>query len=164
MKKIISVLLAALLLCGVFAVAAFAEDEIGYTAVYTVGISEWNEGQVLLTPAEGYGAEVEKGASYKFTLEAYNGYKFDKTTVVKILPAKSYGPDIVLTNLDAGYGEIITPDEKGVYTIDNVEEDVVVAVYNLQNGNLPEIKDFLYDMFHFFLQLFQWFFGLSKNA
>ena len=166
MKKIISVLLAALMLCGVFSAAAYAEDgeEIGYTAEYTVHIAAWNEGQIILHPVDGDSYEVENGQSFRFTIETYNGYAFDQTTCVKIYPAKSYAPDMVLTNLDAGYGEIITPDEEGVYTIDAVEEDLVVAVFNLQSGNLPEIKNFLYDLFHFFLRLFQWFFGLDKNA
>lgn len=166
MKKIISVLLAALMLCGAFSAVSFAADdeEIGYTAAYTISIADWNDGEVELIPEEGYTADVQKGNDFRFRLETYNGYNFDKTTVVKVLPAKTYAPDLVLTNLDAGYGVNLTPDENGVYTIDSVDEDLVIVVYNLQKGNLPEVKNFLYDLFHFFLRLFQWFFGLDKNA
>ena len=163
MKKIISVLLALTLLSGAFAAVAFAEEEIGYTADYTVTVSDWNVSQVDLIPAEGFGTDVERGGSYQFTLEPVGGYTFDQTTVVKVLPAKSYGPDIVLTNLDANYGKVLTPDENGVYTIDCVEEDLIVAVYNLQRTNHAVIKDFLLDMFNFFLEFFRWFFGLAKT-
>ena len=166
MKKLLSVFLAALLLIGSMSVIAYAEDdeEIGYSASYTVSIASWNDGQVLVVPAEGYGYEVERGQPYKFTLEPYNGYAFDQTTVVRVLPAKTYAPDLVLTNLDAGYGETLTPDADGVYTIDAVNEDLVVAVYNITKGSLPGVRNFLFDMFQFFLRLFQWFFGLKKDA
>lgn len=166
MKKILSVLLAALLALGCFGAIAFAEDdgEIGYTASYAVYVSPWNQGQIQIVPAEGYGSEVKRGDNYKFTIETYNGYEFDQTTCVKIYPAKTFAPDMVLTNLDAGYGVTITPDADGVYTIDAVEEDLVVAVFNLTEGSMPAIRTFLFDMFNFFLRLFQWFFGLKKDV
>ena len=164
MKKLLSVFLAALMLCGVFSAAVFAEDEIGYTPAYTVAVSGWNTGEFEIVPVEGYQDVVEAGADFKFTITTLNGFEFDQTTVVKVLPAKTYAPDLVLTNLDVGYGENLTPDENGVYTIDHVNEDLIIAAYNLESGSLPKVKNFVLDLLQFFLRLFQWFFGLNKDA
>ena len=164
MKKLLSVFLAALMLCGVFSVAVWAEDDASYTPVYSVSVSGWNAGQIEITPAEGYGEYVEAGKDFKFTVTTVNGYAFDQTTVIKVLPARTYGPDFVLTNLDVGYDEVLTPDENGVYTVDRVAEDLIVVAYNLEHGSLPGVKDMVLNLLKFFLRLFQWFFGLKKDA
>ena len=164
MKKILSVFLAALMIFGVFSAVAFAEDDIGYTAVYSVEVSDWNAGQIVITPVEGYDYYVEAGQEFKFTVTTINSYAFDQSTVIKVLPADTYAPDLIFDNLDVGYGEILTPDEDGVYTIDHVDENLIVAAFNLQQGSLPWVKDFVLDLLHFLLRVFQWFFGLSKDA
>ena len=106
---------------------------------------------------------IEEGGQFRFKIETLNGYQFDQTTRIKVFPAKTYYADVINDTVDAEYGVVLTPDEEGFYTIDRVNEDLVVEAFNLDAGSFPWLKTFLMDMFNFFKRLAQWFFGLRKN-
>ena len=42
-----------------------------------------------------------------------------------------------------------------------VTEDIVVGVYNVSDESISDVKDFLFNMFNFFVNLIKWFFGLT---
>ncbi len=168
MKKIICVLLSALLLCSFAAFAAAAAGD-GVTGAYTVTVAEDSAGKFKIVPivdgeevAEGK-VYVKEGDSFRFKIEYLSEFSPDQTTRFRAFPAKTYYPDVVQDSVDPQYGVLLEPDADGVYTLDSVTEDIVIEAYNLNGGSFPWLKDFLLDMFNFFKRLMQWFFGLRSN-
>lgn len=174
MKKALSLLLTALLVFGLCA-AAFAASENGATAAYRVTAasdSDYKIELIRMIPATGADGEaafaeagedmpyVEAGQPYYFKVETVGGYAFDQTTQIRVYPASSYYADLMNDTVDPEYGTALTPDENGVYTIDAVNEDLVVAAVNLQQGSLSWVKDFILDLLNFFKNLTRWLFGL----
>lgn len=173
MKKIISVILACLMLFTAFGCIALAAD--GYTAAYTVSLDggsaermtivpvkypvEKNEDDSLVTLDSFYVAE---GGDFHFIAVPNGSYRFDQTTCIKAFPESLY-VDIIEGNeykADSPYGKIIEPDKEGVYTVSGIHEDTVIKVYNLQEDSLSDVKDFLLNFAQFFINLIKWFFGL----
>lgn len=156
MKKTVSVFLAVIIALSCMSVAAFANDG-AYTNSYFVVVAPACEEKLAITSLSGTNYVIE-GGTFKFTAEAVNGYVFDQTTVLKVANT-DYAIDTVTGN-ESEYGYIIYPDADGIYTIENVTEDLYIYVANLDKATFADIKDFLMNMFNFFLNLMKWFFGI----
>ena len=169
MKKIIALLLAALCLFCLTAPAFAAGAEDGATGAYTVTVAENSYDKFKIVPVTDDGTQtdetiyVKEGESFRFRIEFLHAFDQDQTTRFKAYPAKRYYADVIRDSVDPEYGVVLKPDGDGVYTLDNVTEDIVIEAYNLDDGSFPWLKDFLFDMFNFFKRLFQWFFGLRSN-
>ena len=156
MKKLIALVLAAITLYTCMSVAVFAADE-GFTDSYFVSVAPDCQNKLAITSLSGT-EYVVAGGTFQFTAEPVNGYVFDQTTVLKVANTH-YEVDVVL-GVDSEYGYIIEPDANGVYTIENVQEDLYIYVANLEKASFADLKDFLLNMFRFFLDWMKWFFGI----
>ena len=157
MKKLLAVILAVITVFSCLSVVAFAADGDGYTNSYSVMVAPDCAEKLALTSLSGVNYVVE-GGTFKFTVEAINGYTFDQTTVLKVANVDYYVD--VMTNKENDYGYILEPDADGVYTIENITEDMYVYVANLEKKSFATLKDFLMNMMYFFLNLMKWFFGV----
>lgn len=157
MKKIISVLLAVLVALSCLSVIGFAADEDGFKEVVSVVAAPESAGKIAVTGTSGTNY-VNKGESFSFTVETVGDYVFDQTTVLKVANTH-YAADLVLKG-EREYGYIIEPDADGIYTIENVEEDLYIYACNLETESFAGLKDFLLNMMNFFLNLMKWFFGV----
>ncbi len=158
MKKFLAVILAALTVFFCMAPAVFAAEDDPYTKSFFVNVAPDCQEKLAITSLSGSNYVIE-GGTFQFTAEAVNGYVFDQTTVLKVANTH-YEADVVL-GVESEYGYIIYPDADGVYTIENVEEDLYIYVANLEKASFADLKDFLLNMFNFFLNLMKWFFGLN---
>lgn len=158
MKKLLSVLLAVVCLFSCLSLVAFAADDDAYTNSYFVSVAPDCQDKLAITSVSGSNYVIE-GGTFKFTAEAVNGHVFDQTTVLKVANTH-YEADVVL-GVDSEYGYIISPDADGVYTIENVTEDLYIYVANLEKASFADLKDFLLNMFNFFLNWMKWFFGIA---
>lgn len=156
MKKLISVVLAVIIAFSCLSVAALAADE-GFTKSYIVTVAPDCAQKLAITSLTDTNYVIE-GGSFRFTVEAINGYVFDQTTVIKVANTH-YEADVVL-GVDSEYGYVLNPDKNGVYTIDAVNEDLYIYVANLEQSSFADLKDFLLNMFQFFRDLMKWFFGV----
>lgn len=157
MKKILAIVLSVITLFSCLGIAVFAADD-SYTKSYFVSVAPDCEEKLAITSLSGSNYVIE-GGTYKFTAEAINGHVFDQTTVLKVANTH-YEVDVIL-GVDSEYGYIIEPDAEGVYTIENIQEDLYIYVANLEKASFADLKDFLMNMFNFFLNLMKWFFGLN---
>lgn len=158
MKKIISVLLAVLMLTGLFAVLALAEDG-GYTQVYTVNVAETCADKVVVIPKNGTNY-VQAGEDFEFRIEPIGNFRLDSTVVVKAFPATVSWDIFTSADMGEGYGEELIPRVDGYYTVKNIREDTVIAVYNVTKASTSNAKQLLYNLFHFLLDIFKRLFGL----
>ena len=156
MKKLLAIILAAVTAFSCLSLVAFAADG-AYTDSYFVAVAPDCERKLAITSLSDTNYVVE-GGTFKFTAEPVNGYVFDQTTVLKVANTH-YEADVVL-GVESEYGYIIYPDADGVYTIENVEEDLYIYVANLEKASFADLKDFLLNMFNFFLNTIKWFFGI----
>lgn len=156
MKKTIAVILAVLAVFSCLSLTAAAADS--YTKSYFVAVAPDCEDRLQITSLSDSNYVIE-GGTFKFTAEAVNGYMFDQTTVLKVANT-SYTVDMILGE-ESEYGYIIYPDADGVYTIENVSEDLYIYAANLDKASFADLKDFLMNMFYFFLNLMKWFFGIK---
>ncbi len=156
MKKILAVVLAVITVFSCFAIVSFAADD-SYTNSYFVAVAPECEEKLAIHSLSGTSYVIE-GGTFQFTAEAVNGHVFDQTTVLKVANTH-YEADVVL-GVESEYGYIIYPDADGVYTIENVEEDLYIYVANLEKASFAGLKDFLMNMFYFFLNAMKWFFGI----
>ncbi len=156
MKKVISVLLAAIIAFSCLALTVSAADE-GFTKSYNVNVAPDCAEKLAITSLSGTNYVVA-GGSFQFTVEAINGHTFDQTTVIKVANTH-YEADVVL-GVESEYGYIVEPDKNGVYTIAEVNEDLYIYVANLEKTSFSSLKDFLLNMFQFFRDLMKWFFGV----
>ena len=157
MKKILSVVLAAIMAFSCLSIVVFAAEGSGFTQSYSVTVAPDCQDKLAITSTTGVNYVIE-GESFSFTVEAVNGYVFDQTTVIKIANTNYYVD--VMTNTENDYGYILEPDAEGVYTIENITEDMYVYVANLDKKSFATLKDFLMNMMNFFLNLMKWFFGV----
>lgn len=107
MKKIISVMLAMLLAFSSLAVLAAAEGGDYQTHYISYDITE---DTLHIVPVDGYSQYVVPGEDFKFTVEVDEGYS-DAFVIVQI--------DTVELN----------PDVHGVYTIEEVTEDMTIRAF-----------------------------------
>ncbi len=156
MKKILAVVLAVITVFSCFAIVSFAADD-SYTNSYFVAVAPECEEKLAIHSLSGTSYVIE-GGTFQFTAEAVNGHVFDQTTVLKVANTH-YEADVVL-GVESEYGYIIYPDADGVYTIENVEEDLYIYAANLEKASFAGLKDFLMNMFYFFLNAMKWFFGI----
>ncbi len=156
MKKILAVVLAVITVFSCFSLAVFAADD-AYTKSYFVSVAPDCQDKLAITSLSDTYYVIE-GGTFKFTAEAVNGYVFDQTTVLKVANTH-YEMDVVL-GVDSEYGYIVEPDADGVYTIENVQEDLYIYVANLEKSSFADLKDFLLNMFNFFVDAIRWFFGI----
>ena len=156
MKKLISLVLAVIIAFSCLSLTVSAADE-GYTKTYVVNVAPDCAQKLELISTSG-SHYVVAGESFSFTVEAINGYVFDQTTVLKVANTH-YEADVVL-GVESEYGYVITPDKNGVYTIEEVNEDLYIYVANLEQSSFADLKDFLLNMFNFFRDLMKWFFGV----
>lgn len=157
MKKLISVMLAVIIALSCCSLMAFAADGDNFTNSYLVSVAPACAEKLAIESVSGSNYVVE-GGTFQFTAEAINGHMFDQTTVLKVANTH-YEADVIL-GVESEYGYIIEPDAKGVYTIENVEEDLYIYVANLEKESFADLKDFLMNMMNFFLNLMKWFFGV----
>ncbi len=157
MKKLTSIVLAVIIALSCFSLVGFAADESNFTEAFFVNVAPECQEKLAITSVSGTNY-VTKGETFQFTAEAVNDYVFDQTTVLKVANTH-YAADLVLKG-EIEYGYIIEPDANGVYTIENVEEDLYIYVCNLEEESFASLKDFLLNMFNFFLNLMKWFFGV----
>ena len=135
----------------------FAAEDDSFTNSYFVAVAPACEEKLAITSVSGTNYVIE-GGTFQFTAEAVNGHAFDQTTVLKVANTH-YEADVVL-GVESEYGYIIEPDKDGVYTIENVQEDLYIYVANLEKESLATLKDFLFNMMKFFRDLMKWFFGV----
>ena len=157
MKKLVSVVLAVIIALSCCSLIGFAAEDDNYTKSYFVIVAPDCQEKLAITSLSGSEYVIE-GGTFQFTAEAINGHVFDQTTVLKVANTH-YEMDVVL-GVDSEYGYIIEPDAEGVYTIENVEEDLYIYVANLEKESFATLKDFLMNMMNFFLNLMKWFFGV----
>ncbi|MBR5442566.1 MAG: hypothetical protein IKV44_06395 [Clostridia bacterium] len=157
MKKLVSVVLAVIIALSCCSLIGFAAEDDNYTKSYFVIVAPDCQEKLAITSLSGSEYVIE-GGTFQFTAEAINGHVFDQTTVLKVANTH-YEMDVVL-GVDSEYGYIIEPDAEGVYTIENVEEDLYIYVANLEKESFASLKDFLFNMMNFFLNLMKWFFGV----
>jgi hypothetical protein len=157
MKKLTSIVLAVIIAFSCFTLIGFAAEGDNYTNSYCVSVAPDCQDKLAIISVSGTGYVVE-GGTFKFTVEAVNGYVFDQTTVIKFANTH-YEADVIM-GVESEYGYIIEPDENGVYTIENVKEDLYIYVCNLEKASFADLKDFLFNMFNFFLNFIKWFFGV----
>lgn len=157
MKKILAIVLAVITAFSCLSLVAFAAEDGAYTNSYFVAVAPDCENKLAITSLSGSSYVVE-GGTFKFTADAVNGHVFDQTTVLKVANTH-YEADVVL-GVESEYGYIIYPDADGVYTIENVQEDLYIYVANLEKASFADLKDFLMNMFYFFLNMMKWFFGI----
>ena len=157
MKKLISVVLAVIIALSCCSLMAFAAEGDNFTNSYFVSVAPACEEKLAITSVSGTNYVIE-GGTFQFTAEAINGHVFDQTTVLKVANTH-YEADVVL-GVESEYGYIIEPDAEGVYTIENVQEDLYIYVANLEKASFADLKDFLMNMMNFFLNLMKWFFGV----
>ncbi|MBQ6898497.1 MAG: hypothetical protein IJN70_05890 [Clostridia bacterium] len=157
MKKLISVILAVIIAFSCCSLMVFAAEDDSFTNSYFVAVAPACEEKLAITSVSGTNYVIE-GGTFQFTAEAVNGHAFDQTTVLKVANTH-YEADVVL-GVESEYGYIIEPDKDGVYTIENVQEDLYIYVANLEKESLATLKDFLFNMMKFFRDLMKWFFGV----
>lgn len=157
MKKILAIVLAVITVFSCVSLVASAADD-AYTNSYFVEVAPDCASKLAITSLSGTNYVVE-GGTFQFTAEAVNGYVFDQTTVLKVANTH-YSADVVL-GVENEYGYIIYPDADGVYTVENVEEDLYIYAANLEKASFADIKDFLLNMLNFFMNAIKWFFGLA---
>ena len=153
MKKLISVVLAAILLLASVSVIAFAADGDGFLPVYTVRVAPGSEGKIRVVGIENPNNTVVEGKTFYFTIEYEKGYSPDATVQVKYYPA-SYPGELVGTEKDVS-ATVITPDSYGVYSIPNVTEDYYVGVYNATETQFSSLKTMLINLFEAVMNLFK---------
>lgn len=156
MKKALAIILAVITAFSCMVLVAFAADD-SYTDSYFVSVAPECQTKLAITSLSG-SHYVTPGETFKFKAEAVNGYQFDQTTVLKVANTH-YEADVVL-GVESEYGYIVYPDAEGVYTIENVEEDLYIYAANLEKKSFAGLKDFLMNMFYFFLNAMKWFFGV----
>ena len=155
MKKIISVVLAVLTVLSCLSVIGYAKTDI--VVPCCVNVSDDCKDIIVVESLSGENYVIP-GESYKFTVSAINGYVLGKTTVIKV--ANVNLPVDVIMGKETEFAYIITPDRDGVYTIENVQEDLYVYAANIQTETLSTVMDFVYGILKFFKDILQWFFGV----
>ncbi len=152
MKKIVSVCLAALMIFSLFGMIAAAADD-GFTPAYTVRVAPSSQGMILVKGIENETNTVPQGGTFYFTIEYQGSYRPDPSVLVKCYPA-SYPGELVGTAKDVE-SITLTPDEYGVYTIKNLNEDYYVGVYNATTSQFTSIKTMLMGFFQAILNFFK---------
>lgn len=157
MKKIVSLLLCVLVIFSSVCVIAFAsETDKGYTKVYTVRVDDNSKNKIEIVGVKDTNY-VTKGENFQFTVKYLGSYRPDETTVIKVYPA-SFPYDLYYRDNDETEIITLTPNEYGIYTIEDVQEDMYVAVFSVSANRLSGVKDLLVKFFesilHFFRNLF----------
>lgn len=106
MKKVLSILLAAVLAFSALAISAAAASEY---QTYYMNYDIRNENLEII-PAEGYSRYVLPGEDFKFYVQGKEGYS-TAFTIVEI------------------DGEVVEPDIHHIYTISNINSDKTISVY-----------------------------------
>ena len=123
MKKLISVLLVLTMLFTFPAVIAYATE--GEYQTFYISYEVQNKG-CYIQPLEGYEQYVTPGSDFRFTIEVERNADGE--------PKYTNAMAIVEAN-----HKTIEPDEHGIYTISNINEDVNILVYltfEQDKGNL----------------------------
>gem|GEM_PF-1374333 len=160
MKKTLSVVLALLVLISGFTFIAFAEDDEGFKAIYTVRVADSSADMINVVGVYGKN-EVVQGDTFYFTIDYLRNYRPDETTVIKAYPA-SYPADFVVTYEDSTEIITLTPDPAtGLYSIPNVQEDWYVAAFSLQESGFASLKDMLFRLFNAIIEFFRNLFNIA---
>lgn len=188
MKKTLAVVISAVMILMCLVPAAFASDSYKNAYSVTVvekSADKINIFQITDSFKEGglaapvkdtvNGNNVIEGAEFNFLIECKGSFQFDGTVVVKAFPS-TYYLDMIksVDETDESEGLVLEPyaykykdnpaDEKeevktaDIYTIPAVNEDMVIVVYNMTKKGTASVKDFLLNMFNFFLNWIKWFF------
>ncbi len=163
MKKLISILLAVMVVFSCLGAVCYAaeEDDVvtdgSFEELFIVDVAPESKSKITVIGVDGTNY-VKKGESFRFKIEVVDDYVFDQTTVLKVANTH-YAADLVIKG-EAPDSYIVEPDANGVYTVENVEEDLYIYACNLETASFADLKDFLLNMFNFFLNLMKWFFGV----
>ena len=152
MKKILSVLLAVLLL-GACLIPAFAAADEGYTQIYTVRVASAYAKMIEIEPV-GEDNTVKQGDSFRFAVKYLGSYLPDVSTKIKAYPA-SYPHDLYFRDDDTTECYTLTCDELGIYTIENVQEDMYIVALSLQEKQFSNLKDMLFSFLNSILEFFR---------
>ena len=145
MKRILAVVLAALLTLSCFAFAgSAAENDAEYKKTYVVKVAPASEAKIVITSLTGSNYVIE-GDTFQFTVETINGYVFDVSSGIRI--ADTHYEAGILDNLGNDASYILEPDADGVYTITNVTEDLYVYASSTETSMFAGLKDFLFGIF-----------------
>lgn len=175
MKKIICILLSAVMAFGVLTVSVGAAEVI---PVHYVCLDEAAEGYVLIPLNEDgkynstYTTEdddIENGLFYipdggtiRFVVEYVESYSENFMVTVKYIATDRYQGSF---NGDPALAEneavILEPDKNGIYTIPNITENITVTVYNVQTESMSNIIDFIKELIAFLADLLMKFFGVD---
>lgn len=170
MKKVLSVLLAAVMCLMCAAPAALAADN--YTKAHSVTVLGEQQRMFKIIPVDTESNYVRDGDMFRFKIETIGGYAENDITCYRAFTAATYYVDIIDANEDniadftfEGKDRLI-PDENGVYTIGTsqkgVDRDIVIVSYNLVEAKGSALINFLTQMGQFFTNLINWFFGLFR--
>lgn len=160
MKKILSVLLSVLLIFSAVSLIAFAsEDDTGYTQIYTVRVSDQSKSKIEIVSVTGVNV-VSKGANFQFTVKYLGSYIPDATTEIRVFP-DAFPQSLFYSDEDTDGIVTLIPDEYGIYTIENVQEDMCVDAFSLNDKKLPSVKDLIVSIFESILNFIRRIFNLA---
>lgn len=140
MKKLIAVLLSVIFVFSAVSVGACAISE---NQTYYISY-DLSDDCIKIIPEPGYSRYVFPGEDFKFTIQVDEGY-----SDTFILAQVNY--------------EDIEPDENGVYTIPEVNEDTTLYVFlsmeEEQSNMFASLIVFVHDILEWFKNLFESLFG-----
>ncbi|MBQ6165138.1 MAG: hypothetical protein IJK23_11745 [Clostridia bacterium] len=158
MKKVISILLALVLLAVPLAVYAAAEDDD--TPDKVCCITPPGESYMFtLEPVEGYEYYVKEGDDFQFTVKAKEGYSLEFAVVYYYATNVLEGvadDDILQTPLE--------PDADGVYTIDRVTTDLTIVVSQVTEARQASLFANIRYIIHLILAVLGRLFGFNVDA
>ncbi|MBR5427431.1 MAG: hypothetical protein IK118_03715 [Clostridia bacterium] len=158
MKKVISILLALVLLAVPLAVCAAAEDDD--TPDKVCCITPPGESYMFtLEPVEGYEYYVKEGDDFQFTVKAKEGYSLEFAVVYYYATNVLEGvadDDILQTPLE--------PDADGVYTIDRVTTDLTIVVSQVTEARQASLFANIRYIIHLILAVLGRLFGFNVDA
>ena len=158
MKKVISVLLALVILAVPMAVCAAAADDD--TPDKVCCITPPGESYMFtLEPVEGYEYYVKEGDDFQFTVKPKEGYSLEFAVVYYYATNVVEGvadDDILQTPLE--------PDGDGVYTIDRVTTDLTIVVSQVTEARQANLFANIRQILHLIFAVIARLFGFDIDA
>ncbi|MBQ6019137.1 MAG: hypothetical protein IJL26_03060 [Clostridia bacterium] len=159
MKKVISVLLALVMIAvpmSVFAAAEGGDDTPDKVCRITPPAESY---MFTLEPVEGYEYYVREGDDFQFTVKPKDGYSLEFAVVyyfaTDILEGVA-GDEILQTPVE--------PDEDGVYTIDRVTTDITIVVSQVTEARQANLFSNIRYLLHLIFAVLGKLFGFDVDA
>lgn len=135
MKKVISILLAAILAFSALAVSVAAGEYQTYYMNYEI-----RDKKIHIVPLEGYSQYVLPGEDFKFVVAVDEGYS----------------DTFIIVEIDA---VVVEPDVHGVYTISDIAADKTITAYlsvqNNQSNLFSSLIVFVHSILAWFKNIFE---------